>query len=398
MITDDASAPLGRFDEAARLDVVRRYDILDTPPDGAFDRITQLAARFCRAPISTISIVDVDRIWFKSAHGIAVEQIGRDPGLCASAVMQLDPYVVTDASIDPRTLDNPLVCGELGLRFYAAVPLTTHSGYNLGTLNVIDVEPREITDEELATLRDLAAVVVDELELRLAARNRVASEAAQEAARLREAIVAGVSHEMRTPLAVLQGTASLLDEPDGLSDEEAASLRAMHRRHLAQLDRLVHQFLDYVSLEGEHPPTVACVPIDLVPIVEEACEIFGDHTIAVRAEAAVPRGLGDPARTKQIVLELVNNATRFSGGTSVEVSVATYDERTVRIAVSDRGRGLHPHDLERVFDKGFRGRHSTGTGLGLYVSKVLAEAQGGRIEVDSEPGIGSTFALLLPTA
>jgi eukaryotic-like serine/threonine-protein kinase len=161
--------PMMCLDEDVRLAAIGRYEILDTPADGSFDRITALAARIFQVPIATITLVDRDRIWFKSKYGIDAVEIGRDPGLCASAVLQLEPWVVTDASIDPRTLDNPLVRGELGLRFYAGVPLTTADGYNLGTLNIIDREPREITAEELDTLRQLADIVVDELELRLAA-------------------------------------------------------------------------------------------------------------------------------------------------------------------------------------------------------------------------------------
>ena len=129
--------------EAERLAAVRRYDVLDTPPDGAFDRITALAARLFDVPIAIVSIVDTDRIWFKSHHGLDVEEIGREAGLCASAILHDGPWLVTDAAIDPRTLANPLVAGEFGLRFYAGVPLTTHDGYNLGTLCVIDHEPRE---------------------------------------------------------------------------------------------------------------------------------------------------------------------------------------------------------------------------------------------------------------
>ena len=154
--------------EAERLAAVGRCEILDTPPDGAFDRITSLAARMFDVPISIISIVDHDRIWFKSHHGIDAQQIDREPGLCASAILQHQPWIVSDASVDPRTLTNPLVCGELGLRFYAGVPLKTSDGYHLGTFNIIDVEPRELTAEEVELLQDLGTVVVHELELRLA--------------------------------------------------------------------------------------------------------------------------------------------------------------------------------------------------------------------------------------
>lgn len=155
--------------EDLRMAAVGRYEILDTPPDGAFDRITNLAARIFEVPIATITVVDEDRIWFKSKHGIDAEQIGRDPGLCASAIIEYEPWVVNDALSDPRTLENPLVRGDLGLRFYAGAPLTTADGYNLGTLNIIDKEPRELTDDQLMTLKQLADIVVDELELRLAA-------------------------------------------------------------------------------------------------------------------------------------------------------------------------------------------------------------------------------------
>ena len=99
--------------EAERLAAVRRYDILDTPPDGAFDRITRVAARLFEVPISIVSIVDEDRIWFKSHHGLDVEQIPRAPGLCASAILDNKPWVLTDASLDPRSLANPPVAGEL---------------------------------------------------------------------------------------------------------------------------------------------------------------------------------------------------------------------------------------------------------------------------------------------
>ena len=163
--------------EAERLAAIRRYDVLDTPPDGAFERITALAARLFDVPISIVSIVDTDRIWFKSHHGLEVDQIDREAGLCASAILQDVPWLVTDAKSDPRTLANPLVAGEFGLQFYAGAPLTTRDGYNLGTLCVIDQAPREISDQEVETLSDLASLVMDELELRRSARTAAELEA-----------------------------------------------------------------------------------------------------------------------------------------------------------------------------------------------------------------------------
>ena len=156
--------------EAERLKALRRYSILDTPPDGSFDHITALAAEVFHVPIALISLVDHDRIWFKSRHGLDAPQIGRDPGLCASAIFSPEVYHVRDALSDPRTLANPLVAGQFGLRFYAAAPLRTHDNFNLGTLCVIDREPRDLTQAERNILAKLASMVMDQMELRLAAR------------------------------------------------------------------------------------------------------------------------------------------------------------------------------------------------------------------------------------
>src|ERR1044071_5923318 len=156
--------------EQERLEALRRYQILDTPPDGAFDRVTALAAQLLNVPIAIASLVHTDRIWFKSHHGLDVAEIGRDPGLCASAIMGDVPHIIADALADPHALANPLVAGEFGLRFYAGVPLKTHDNYNLGTLCVIDFAPRKISEKEIGILKSLAQVVVDQMELRLAAR------------------------------------------------------------------------------------------------------------------------------------------------------------------------------------------------------------------------------------
>ncbi|MCA1653361.1 MAG: GAF domain-containing protein [Sphingomicrobium sp.] len=169
----DEFPDLSPHHERDRMQEVQRLAILDTPPDGAFDRITEIAAKLFSVPISIISVVDHDRIWFKSHRGVDVTEIDRSPGLCASAILHDGPWVLTDAAADARSLANPLVAGEFGLRFYAGAPLRTKHGYNLGTLCVIDHEPREITEEQITQLQDLAALVVDQLELRLEAREAV---------------------------------------------------------------------------------------------------------------------------------------------------------------------------------------------------------------------------------
>lgn len=383
--------------EDRRMEAVHRYNVLDTPPDGAFDRITALAARLFDVPISTVTIVDHDRIWFKSAYGIEVDQIDRDPGLCASAILQADPYIVQNATDDVRCLENPLVRGELGLRFYAAAPLRTADGYNLGTLNIIDVEPRELTEDQVATLEDLAAIVVDELELRLAAARAVELEATREAARLRDAIVAGISHEMRTPLALLRGISDLVDNT-AIREPEEEGLHAMLRRQVRHLDWLVGQFLDYTRLENDREVPVSPEPINVIELLEEAAEIFVDRVeVTLETGEAVPAAFADRDRTQQILIELLNNAVRFAGSdTPITVAVFAGRDNTVRVAVIDHGPGIPEPQQGRIFDRFVRGEGSTGSGVGLYVSRRVAETQGGRIEVDSTPGRGSCFTLVLP--
>lgn len=160
--------------EESRMRAVHRYRILDTLPDGTFDRVVAVAARIFAVPVAIVSIVDHDRIWFKARHGTDVEQIGRDPGLCASAILQDDAWIVESAATDPRTLANPLVAGDAGMQFYAGVPLRTPDGYNLGTLCVLDTQPRQFSEDDTKTLEHLAGIVMNDLELRLQTRRSLA--------------------------------------------------------------------------------------------------------------------------------------------------------------------------------------------------------------------------------
>ena len=151
--------------EAGRLNALRGYAILDTDPSESFDHVTELAAELFRVPIALISLVDRDRIWFKSRHGLDARQIARETGLCASAILSPDLYLVRDAASDPRTMENSLVAGEMQVRFYAAAPLRTREGFGLGTLCIIDRQPRDLASSERTMLAKMASVVMDALEL-----------------------------------------------------------------------------------------------------------------------------------------------------------------------------------------------------------------------------------------
>ena len=151
--------------EEERINVLHQFEILDTAIDPAFDRITQLAANLADCPVSIISFVDSNRIWFKSHHGVEISEISRDPGLCAQTILQSNPHIVVDATKNALTLDNPLVTGEFGLRFYAGFALVANDGTPLGALSVIDFKPKELSQSQQDALQILANITMDQIQL-----------------------------------------------------------------------------------------------------------------------------------------------------------------------------------------------------------------------------------------
>jgi PAS domain S-box-containing protein len=157
--------------ENLRLAALWRYRILDTASEPLFDDVTRLAAQLCGTPISLVSLVDQERQWFKSRVGIGSSETPRDISFCAHAILGSDVFVIPDASADPRFGDNALVTGDPHIRFYAGAPLIGRGGYALGTLCVIDREPRQLSPEQLDGLGILARQVVSQMELRLQNQN-----------------------------------------------------------------------------------------------------------------------------------------------------------------------------------------------------------------------------------
>jgi anti-sigma regulatory factor (Ser/Thr protein kinase) len=154
------------MDEAARLAALKRYRILDTEPERAFDDLTLLASQICGTPIALISLVDADRQWFKSRIGFSLAETSRSISFCTQAIRQRELFVVPDALDDDMFRHNPFVTAENGIRFYAGAPLVTPDGHTLGTLCVVDRVPRTLTREQLEALEALRRQVEAQLELR----------------------------------------------------------------------------------------------------------------------------------------------------------------------------------------------------------------------------------------
>ncbi|MCL4315491.1 MAG: GAF domain-containing protein, partial [Gammaproteobacteria bacterium] len=143
-------------DEAARLATLVNLRILDTPPEARFDRITRFAARLFDVPVSLISLIDAERQWFKSCHGLDISETPRAFSFCAHAILSHDVMVVPDTLLDRRFADNPYVAGPPFIRFYAGCPLTALDGSRLGTLCIVDYRPRQMSEDDLQSLRDVA--------------------------------------------------------------------------------------------------------------------------------------------------------------------------------------------------------------------------------------------------
>ncbi len=153
--------------EAARMAALNRYAILDSEPEQSFDDLVTLAAHICQTPMAMLSLVDDHRQWFKSRLGVQVRETPREVSICAHAIQQGDLFVVPDTLQDARFRESPLVTGEPHIRFYAGAPLVNEDGYALGTLCVVDREPRELDSAQKEAIQALGRLALRQMELRM---------------------------------------------------------------------------------------------------------------------------------------------------------------------------------------------------------------------------------------
>ena len=252
------------LNEAARLCFLASLNILDTPPEESFDRITRLTRTLLGVPIALVSLVDLNRQWFKSCQGLDVTETPRDMAFCAHALHVEDALVIPNAKADPRFADNPLVTGKPSIHFYAGVPLRFADGLTVGTLCALDTTPRRLSEEQLGALRDLARIVERELMQRsLAIDARVVEEAERRAKTSSESQFRAVFRETPSGEAILDLDGRFLEVNrelcaiSGYNAEELVLMKAEQIMHPADMDlastrlrELVEGQLKHFTLEG----------------------------------------------------------------------------------------------------------------------------------------------------
>lgn len=265
--------------ELGRQRDLEAYGVLDTPEDEHFARLVRLTARVLDAPTALISLVDGDRQWFLARHGLDAQETPRQVAFCAHAICHEGPLVVTDASRDPRFRDNPLVTGPPQIRFYAGAVLQSPAGHNLGTLCVIDQQPRTLEPALVDTLQDLAQVVLRELELR-----RLAQCCSLTGALQREPFLKRAQRELERSRQTGSGLALLLLEVEPLELITQHCGHAVADQALSQVAALCRAELrpaDLLGRLGEEQLALLLVEVDQHDALHRA-EVLRDGTQHLR--------------------------------------------------------------------------------------------------------------------
>lgn len=425
-------------DEELRLSALKRYEILDTPPEAAFDRLARLASLALGTPIALVSLIDRDRQWFKARVGLDVCETPRDQAFCTHAIRdKREPLVVLDAARDERFRDNPLVTGRPGIRFYVGAPIVTRDGHALGTVCAIDHEPREhVAPGDLETLQTLAAIAADELELRFALQaaekeirlretaqaetlvaEQAKAKAESEMLRLRGSetlsrVAGGVAHEFNNLFAGLLLSAEMLEQDPAVTEQMRADLRGIVKG-VERGARLTSSLVSYSRMQ-----LLRQASVDIRDSLMTAAEILivsraRDMDVTVDAADDLWLVLADPSKLLAALVDLAVNAweatrpgfahVRFAAR-NVQVTDADAARMEgaragdfVRVDVRDSGRGMSAEVLRHAVEPFFTTKRvGDGPGLGLSIVHGFAHQSGGFMHIDSREGEGTVVSLYLP--
>jgi two-component system, NtrC family, sensor kinase len=408
--------------EECRLAALHEYDILDSLPESSYDDIAILASMICGTPVAMISLVDKNRQWFKARVGVNAAETSRDISFCGHAIAQSNLFVVKDAHLDGRFKGNPLVDGELGVRFYAGAPLVTPAGDAIGTLCVIDREPRDLNEQQKSALQALARQVVQLLELRKKNKELLGSltqleEHARTISTQQDLLVysakmtaignmaGGVAHEINNPLAVICARADMMIEAlkSGKSTSEDLEKGLLNIQKTGfRIARIIKGLLAISRESG--PPQI--VSTETTNLFEDAIALSEKKLKSVGAEVNIDPGAQGlriqccPVQITQVLTNLFSNACdamESSEERRIDILVLAGSEY-VDIRVCDTGAGIPEAIRPKIMDPFFTTKPpGKGTGLGLSISKGLVESQDGQLFQDTMAQ-KTTFVIRLPMA
>jgi signal transduction histidine kinase len=385
--------------EAERIQTLRKYQILDTPEEAEFNDVVKLASQICDVPISLITLIDTDRQWFKANLGLDSKETGRKESFCSHAILGNELFEVNDATKDERFSANPLVLNDPNIRFYAGVPLITKSGHSLGTLCVIDKQPKQLTQPQSFALHVLANQVIKLFESRL--NNKALEEEKQKLDRISEQqnkIISMIAHDVRGPLASLKSIISL-SQSKIISKEEEDKLMGMASAQLDTTIDLLTNLVEWGKMNMEQENELLS-NVNLFQLVQDKLTKFqvvaslkGNQLINLVAEDLTLCTDSDAIRF--ILRNLITNANKYTTNGMITIIGKKENNQTI-IGVCDTGVGMTEKTKQRLFQGTYvesqKGTlNENGSGLGLMLVQDFITALKGKITVESEPGKGTSF-------
>ncbi len=391
------SAPL-HAKEVERLNALFNYEVLDSEDEKVFDELTELASAICGTEISLISLVDRDRQWFKSRVGLQATETPRNVAFCSHAILQEKVFEVPNALEDERFYDNPLVTGAPDIRFYAGAPLVTPDGLPLGTLCVIDQEPKKLTPDQERALQILAKQVITQLELRIHTR-KIERINAQ-----RESMFAVVAHDLRSPFNGILGLSRILkSKAETLTPQRimqsAEGILSSSLKVYQLLDELLQwtkSELGALNIDHDGMALLAAVQ-EVVSFSQDAAD-FKQVSVKVGVDAQL-RARADETLFKTVLRNLLSNAIKYTPeGSTIAIEAHVHDDQ-IHLAVQDEGAGVPDHLKDKLFSGTVTSTEGSGGekghGIGLKLCGDLIQRMGGKIWVaDSE--VGARIMIAMP--
>ncbi len=383
--------------EEERLKKLYSYEILDTPAEDSFDKIALLAAQIFETPSAYITFVDKDRVFLKSnLSNISDNSMARKDSLCSLAILTDEVTVFSDTLAVPSLSSNPYLKENDDIRFYAAAPLKTAEGYQLGTVCVTDTRVRKVSEKQLKMLETLASLVIDELESRLASRRAI---------RVQNDLLNFTIHDLKNPTSTILLAASMMAKETPASNALSEMVRTVQDSAQRILDE-INELMNLSRIEnGEFTLNKESVYLgEILQSVQSNFKLLAqqknqDITLNIHSEEEVTV---DRHRIQEVFENLISNALKYSHpGTTVHLGLARQGNSMV-VSVRDHGQGLDDTDMEKLFTK-FARLSSTPTGkersngLGLSIVKSLVELHKGSVWAQSEgKDQGTTFYVSLP--